>query len=129
MRRRLLPGPHVLLGFATLCDGAWGRPCRERDLPLVAPTVVGGMPLPFPCPHCGAVRSPAERAACLDPVRGFLWCPACRGRYRLDPTGLPLPSPLPPGARAAPCRVTVGGASWILDLNSEADVLDLLEAA
>jgi hypothetical protein len=54
MRRRLLSGPHVLLGFATLCDGAWGRPCPPAALPTVAPTCVGGVPLPFPCPHCGA---------------------------------------------------------------------------
>jgi len=131
MRRRLLPGPQVLLGFATLCDAAWGRPCRAADLPTVAPTCLGGVALPFPCPHCGQVRpvmADAEgRKAYSDPQRGFHWCPACRGRYRLDPAGVPLPAPLAPGARAAPCRVTLGGASWILDMNSQADVLDLLD--
>lgn len=131
-RRRLLGGPHVLLGFATLCDGAYGRPCPPAELPTVAPTCLGGVPLPFPCPHCGQVRKalvdPVEREEYYDKVRGFYWCPNCRGRYRLDTEGMPLPAPLQVGARSAPCRVTVGGASWILDMNSQADVLDFLEA-
>ncbi len=131
-RRRLLRGPFVLMGFADLCDAAYGRPCRPSELPTVAPTSIGGVPLPFPCPHCGQVRKemadPKLRKDYEDPVRGFYFCPACQGRYRLDPEGIPLPAPLQAGARAAPCRVTVGGASWILDMNSEADVLDFLEA-
>lgn len=130
-RRRLLPGP-VLLGFAQLFDAAWGRPCPATEIPTVAPTRLGGQALPFPCPHCGAVRprskDPAARDDYRDPVRGFCWCPACLGRYRLDREGIALPAPLRPGAQAAPCRVTVGGVSWILDMNSEPDDLDFLEA-
>ena len=130
-RRALLPGP-VLLGFGALFDADWGRPCKPSEIPTVTPTTIGGQVLPFPCPHCGAVRpqmaDPRARAEHRDPVRGFCICPACQGRYRLDPAGMPLPAPLQVGARCAPCRVTVGGVSWILDMNSEADVLDFLEA-
>lgn len=129
-RRQLLPGP-VLLGFATLYDAAWGTPCPLEKMPMVAPSCIGGVALPFPCPHCGAVRpemaDPQQRGAYCDPARGFFFCPACRGRYRLE-AGAPLPVPLRVGAQAAPCRVRLGGASWILDLQSMADDLDLLEA-
>lgn len=131
-RRPPLGGSHVLMGFATLCDAAYGRPCPPHKVPTVAPTALGGVLLPFPCPHCGEVRpemvDPAKRQAYRDPQRGHLWCPGCRGRYHLDVLGTPLPAPLGPGAACAPCRVTVGGASWILDLQSEADDLDFLEA-
>lgn len=131
MRRRLLPGP-VLMGFSTLFDAAWGNPCAPSEIPTLSPTCIGGVPLPFPCPHCGQVRKamadPKARLGYTDPVRGFSWCPACGGRFRLDAVGIALPAPLQVGARAAPCLVTLGSASWILDMNSEADDLDFLEA-
>lgn len=131
-RRPPLGGPFVLMGFATLCDGAYGRPCAPHKLPTVAPTALGGVLLPFPCPHCGKVcpevLDKERQAAYRDPIRGHSWCPSCRGRYHLDVLGTELPRPLQPGAACAPCRVTVGGASWILDLQSEADDLDFLES-
>lgn len=127
-RRRLLPGA-VLVGFAPLFDAAWGNPCPPHQIPTVAPSCIGGVALPFPCPHCGAVRpemADGRRTAYRDPQRGFSWCPACRGRYRLE-AGAPLPVPLAPGAQAAPCRVTVGGVCWIIDIQNQADDLDLLD--
>ena len=52
-RRLLLPGP-VLMGFADLYDAAYGNPCPPDKMPVVTPTLIGGVALPFPCPHCGA---------------------------------------------------------------------------
>lgn len=130
-RRRLLPGP-VLMGFATLFDAAWGNPCPPGGIPAVTPTIVGGAALPFPCPHCGAAVLQAAGASSMrrayhDPVRGFSWCPACGGRYRIDAAGAPPGRAIEAGAAAAPCRVRLGGVSWILDMNSLADDLDFLE--
>lgn len=129
-RRLLLPGP-VLLGFADLFDAAYGRPCAASEIPLVTPTAIGGALLPWPCPHCGAVRpqmaTAQGRAEHSDPQRGFYFCPACEGRYRLAP-GAPPPVAIAAGAHAAPCRVELGGVSWIIDMNRLADDLDFLEA-
>ena len=109
MTRVLLPGP-PLIGFATLFDGAYGNPATPRPYPRVAPAHVGGVLLPFPCPHCHKVAPaavhPRRRKGYCDKERGFSWCPACRGRYVLDPQGAPLAQGLPPGAVAAPAQVT-----------------------
>ena len=106
-RRLLLPGP-VLLGFADLFDAAYGRPCAASEIPLVTPTAIGGALLPFSCPHCGAVRpqmaTAQGRAEHSDPQRGFYFCPACEGRYRLAPGAPP----------AAP--IDLAGAVWDLIL-------------
>lgn len=131
--RRLLAGP-VLLGFADLFDAAWGCPCSPAKMPTLTPTCIGGTLLPFNCPHCGAVRpvmtDPKKRDAYRDPWRDFYWCPACQGRYRLDTVGAPLAAPILPGARAAPARVTIGGAAYLVGVQGvPGDDLDLLEAA
>lgn len=127
-RRILLSGP-VLLGFADLFDAAYGRPCPPSEIPTVTPSAIGGAALPFPCPHCGAVRpqmvDKEARAEYADPERGFFFCPACEGRYRLGASAS-LPAEVHPGDAAAPCRVALGGASWIVMMNSMADDLDFL---
>jgi hypothetical protein len=111
-RRALIPGP-PLLGFADAFDGAYGDPETPRPYPRVTPARVGGALLPFPCPHCGAVRSEAvdarRRLWYLDEERGHSWCPRCRGRYILNTEGAPLPAPLPAGATYAPAAVDRGG--------------------
>ena len=128
--RALIPGP-VLLGFADLFDEAWGKP-GAGPIPVVTPTAIGGALLPFACPHCGAARKaavdPRLREGYRDPWRCFSWCPACRGRYRLNTDGGPLPAPMLPGAKAAPAQVAVGRASYVTCDLPRAGDLDLLGA-
>lgn len=106
--RKLLSGP-VMLGFATYFDGAFGDPSTPRPYAIVRPASVGGILLPFPCPHCEAVRAeavdPLKRDGYADKDRGFSWCPACQGRYVLDLNGVPLAKSLPAGATHAPAQV------------------------
>ena len=101
-----------LLGFADLFDGAYGNPRTPKPYPRVTPACVGGVLLPFPCPHCGKVRAqavdPRRRAGYCDKGRGFSWCPACGGRYVLAREGVPLASSLPAGATSAPALVERG---------------------
>ena len=111
-RPRLIPGA-VLVGFAELFDQAYGDPRTPRPYPRVTPSKLGATLLPFPCPHCAAVRDvvvdPRRPGFYDDPARAFSWCPACRGRFVLDRKGMPLAEALPPGARAAPARVERAG--------------------
>jgi len=132
MRRRrwLISGP-VLLGFASVFDAAYGNPKTPRPYPRVTPSHVGGVLLPFPCPHCGAVRKePVDRKKAdgyRDKERGFAWCPACRGRYVMNRDGVALVGALPKGADAAPAFVERDGARDVLALRVE-DGLDVLGA-
>lgn len=103
----LLPGP-PLLGFALIFDEAYGKPSL-LSYPRVTPSRIGDILLPFPCVHCGAVRSetinPKKRDGYRDKYRGFSFCPSCQGRYILNLAGTPLTKELPPGAFFAPAHV------------------------
>lgn len=127
--RRLLAGPSMV-GFASWFDSGWGKPCAPADVPTVIPTAIGGVPLPFSCPHCGAVRpvmaDPKKRERFRDPWRNHFWCPACLGRYRLDAAATP-PAPIEPGSAAAPARVVIGGQTYLLPVSGAvANDLDML---
>ena len=130
MRRRrwLINGP-VLLGFADVFDASFGDPKTPRPYPRVTPSHVGGVLLPFPCPHCGAVRGePVHKKKSegyRDRERGFSWCPACRGRYVMNRDGLPLVDDLPAGAPAAPARVERNGKSEVVGLLTADGLNDL----
>ena len=129
MRKRyLLPGP-VLLGFCDFFDQAWGKPSAE-PLPVLAPTTIGGVPLPFPCPHCGAVHPVLQDRKLMDkyrdPWRDFSWCPSCQGRYRLT-RGASPPAPIPLGAAAAPTLAVVGGKACVIQPVQVGCDLDMLE--
>lgn len=130
-RRRLIRGP-VLLGFAQAFDRASGREDTPRPYPVITPSRVGGVLLPFQCPHCGAVCSetvdPKRRKGYTDKERGFSWCPRCRRRYIVNLEGMPLAEALPAGATFAPARVERGDKVETLDGPRE-DGLDLLGAA
>jgi hypothetical protein len=121
-RPRLIPGA-VLVGFAELFDRAYGDPRTPRPYPRVTPSRLGGTLLPFPCPHCRAVRDvvvdPRRRDFYHDAARDFSWCPACRGRYVIDRKGMPLARALEPGARAAPARIERDGSVEFLDVEAE----------
>jgi hypothetical protein len=118
-RKLLIPGP-VLVGFSALFDQAHGDPRTPRPYVKVTPTAIGGMLVPFPCPHCGAVRSavidPKTRLGYHDKERDFSWCPACRKRYVINPKGAALVGALPPGATHAPALVERAGISEVIGL-------------
>lgn len=118
-RRVLIPGP-VLLGFATMFDQSYGDPKTPRPYPKVTPSCVGGVLLPFKCPHCSAVRSvvidPKTRLGYRDTERGFSWCPACTKRYDICLEGTPLKKPLPAGATHAPALVERGDKTTVVGL-------------
>ena len=116
------------MGFMEAFDRVSGREDTPRPYPNVTPSRVGGVLLPFQCPHCGAVRPEAvdgKRRHYYDKKRGFSWCPACRGRYVIHPEGMPLQEALPPGATFAPARIEKGGQVEVLAAPSE-NGLDLL---
>lgn len=129
-RRILLPGP-VLIGFADLFDRSYGDPRTSLPLVKVTPSCIGGVLLPFTCPHCGAVRSAVidakTRLGYYDKERGFSWCPTCRGRYIIQPKGRPLEKALPAGATHAPALVERGDTAELVGL-ATADGLDMLGA-
>jgi len=128
---KLIPGP-ALLGFADLFDGAYGDPKTRAPYPLVTPSSLSGVLLPFPCPHCGDVRpemvDPKKRAGYSDPERCFFWCPTCRGRYVLSSQGMPLAEGLPAGATAAPARIERRGGKVEMLAPSVGGALHLLGA-
>jgi hypothetical protein len=110
--RVLVPGP-VLIGFGDVFDASYGDPRTPRPYPKVTPSRVGNVLLPFPCPHCGAIRTavidPKTRNTYRDADRGFSWCPSCQKRFIIDPAGTPLTKALPAGATYAPALVDRGG--------------------
>ena len=126
--RVLIPGP-VLLGFGEIFDRSYGRHDTPRPYPKVTPSCMGEVLLPFPCPHCNAVRSAVvdrkTRLGYYDKNREFSWCPACRGRYVINPTGTPLVGALPEGATCAPALVERRGKTEVLGLLAESG-LDVL---
>ena len=114
MKYLRIHGP-VLVGFDLLFDRSYGDPSTPRPYPRVTPTAIGGKLIPFPCPHCGAVR-PAllhdkRGPGYTDHDRGFSWCPACGGRFVLDRRGRALARKLAVGAEWAPALVERKGES------------------
>jgi len=133
-RRRhkvLIPGP-VLVGFSEFFDRSYGDPRTPRPYPKVTPSCVGGVLLPFPCPHCSAAHSavidPKTRLGYFDKERDFSWCPSCQGRYEIIPEGQPLIGALPAGATHAPALVERRGKKTELVGMIGADGLDSLGA-
>ncbi len=118
-RRLLIPGP-VLIGFGQVFDQSYGDPRTKLPYPRVTPSCIGAVLLPYPCPHCKAVRSqvidPKTRLGYYDAERKFSWCPSCRGRYVVNPKGTPLTKSLPPGVDHAPALVERGGKSEVIGL-------------
>lgn len=104
----LIPGPH-LLGFMTAFDESRGSPNTPWPYPIVIPSAVGSVLLPFPCPHCKKTCAdhvhPTRRWHHFDKERKFCWCPACRGRFFVDRRGQLLVEPLAAGSLVAPARV------------------------
>lgn len=131
-RKVLIPGP-VLVGFATLFDQSYGDPRTPRPYPKVTPSCVGGVLLPFPCPHCSAVRpaviDPKTRVGYWDEERGFSWCPACGKRYVIKSKGTPLVGEIPAGATHAPALVERGDKTEVVGLLVAADGFDTLGAS
>lgn len=127
-RKVLLPGP-VLIGFSEMFDRSYGDPKTPRPYVKIMPSCVGGVLLPFPCPHCGEVRSavidPKKRLGYYDRERSFSWCPSCRKRYVIEPKGQPLTEPLSIGATHAPALVKRGEKTELIGLPSP-DGLDVL---
>jgi len=119
MRSIYITGP-VLIGFNALFERSYGDPKTKGPYPKVIPSVVGGVQLAFPCPHCAAIRPAVvdkkTRLGYYDADRKFSWCPACRGRYVIDQEGQPLTEPLEPGAEYAPATVEIGGVKRTLRL-------------
>jgi hypothetical protein len=115
---RLLKGP-VLIGFATAFDSASGDSETEYPYPIVTPSAVGPILLPFCCPHCGAdcgaLVDPERRLNYYDKLRKFSWCPsaACRKRFFVDRGGMPLPRDLYAGSKVAPSKVARDGKEEI----------------
>ena len=130
-RKVLIPGP-VLVGFSEFFDRSYGDPRTPRPYPKVTPSCVGGVLLPFPCPHCSAVRSavidPKKRLGYFDKERDFSWCPSCQGRYEIIPEGQPLIGTLPAGATHAPALVERGKKTELVGMIG-ADGLDVLGAS
>lgn len=128
-RRRLIHGT-PLVGFLEAFEESCGRP--TPNMPIITPSRVGGVLLPFACPHCGAVRSETvdrgKRKQYTDKERGFSFCPVCLGRYIVNLEGMPLAEALPAGATSAPARIERGGKVEVLDGAKESG-LDLLGAA
>ena len=130
-KKLLLSGP-VLVGFADVFDRAFGNPNTPRPYPKVTPSSVGGVLLPFPCPHCEAVCPsvihPKTRVGYWDKQRDFSWCPACKGRYCINPKGQALVGELPAGATHAPALVERKGKSAVVGL-ATSDGLNMLGAS
>ena len=107
---RFLKGP-VLLGFAEMFDRTRGDEETPWPYPVVVPSAVGPVILPFSCPHCGTTCSelvdPKTRENYYDKERKFSWCPCpdCRKRFFVDRKGEPLAEVLPAGATVAPSKV------------------------
>lgn len=126
---RLLSGT-PLLGFATAFDAASGDETTPWPYPVVTPSAVGPVILPFHCPHCGTVCSelvdPNTREHYYDKLRKFSWCPCvdCRKRFFVDRKGTPLTSLLSAGAAVAPSKVERGGGDGIDALKSWAQETD-----
>jgi len=131
-RRLLLSGP-VLIGFGAIFSESSGRGNTPFPYPKVTPTIVSGVLLPFPCPHCTEVRSAVidakTRLGYFDKERGWSWCPACRGRYIVNPKGTPLAKDLPAGATHAPALVERAGKTEVVGLLAAADGLVMLGAS
>lgn len=121
-----------MIGFSEVFDAAYGNPNTPRPYPRVTPSCVGAALLPFPCPHCGAVRCepihPKKSEGYRDRERGFSWCPSCDGRYVLNRAGAPLVGTLPRGALHAPAVVERGGKRIVVGLHEE-DGLTLMGVA
>ena len=121
-RKVLLPGP-VLLGFGEIFDRSYGDPRTKKPYMRVTPSTVGGVLLPFECPHCGEVRAAVidrkTRLGYADKERGFSWCPACQGRYVIKPEGTPLIGELPAGAAHAPALIERGGKREVIGLHAK----------
>ncbi len=130
-RRYLIPGP-VLIGFGEMFDRSYGDPKTPLPYVRVTPTKIGGVLLPFPCPHCDEVRSVVvdskRKDHYRDSERGFSWCPACRKRYVINPEGQSLVGELPAGATHAPALVERCGERRMVGL-PKADGLNLLGVA
>lgn len=125
--RHLIRGP-VLIGFMEAFSEASGRDDTPRPYVKVTPSRVGPILLPFKCPHCSAVRAEVvdarKRNAYRDNERGFSWCPACRMRYVINPTGTLLADALPAGASYAPALVDRGDGKPALVGMTESSFLD-----
>ena len=119
-RTRLLPGPAVC-GFWGLFDADYGDPSTPRPYPRVTPSALGGVTLPFRCPHCKRIRADfadgAEREKYHDARDGHgnYWCPDCGGRFDLALPGAPLAAALPAGSVVAPSRVERAGRLEVQD--------------
>ena len=104
-------------------DRAHGSPKTPRPYPNVTPSTMCGVLLPFPCPHCGEVRASVidrkTRLGYYDSQRKFSWCPACDGRYVIEPEGTPLIGELPAGATHAPALVTRGEKREVIGLHAK----------
>ena len=127
-RRVLLRGPS-LVGFFELFDNSCGDPSTPLPYAKVKPAVVGGVLLPFACPHCGAVKPEmvhTKRALNYKDGRGFSWCPACKKRYFLDEKGAPLSGEIEVGATCAPAVVERGGKITVVSGRTASDGLQLL---
>jgi uncharacterized Zn-finger protein len=128
-RRLLLRGP-VLIGFNEMFADASGREDTPRPYVTVKPALVGGVLLPFECPHCEAVKPEMvhpKRSQDYKDERGFSWCPGCRVRYVLDEKGAPLAEGVEVGATHAPAVIERGGKTAVIGGRST-DGLKLLGA-
>ena len=123
--RPLISGP-VLVGFGRLFDAAWGNPKTPGPYPKVTPSRVGDTLLPFQCPHCGKVRSVVvgkKKMRYFDPVRGFSWCPGCKGRYIVNYRGMELIGEFDPKAVHAPALVERSGKVETIGNESALEVM------
>lgn len=116
---RLLKGP-VLIGFMSAFDSANGDADTEYPYPVVTPSALGPILLPFRCPHCGAdctaLVDPERRLNYYDKLRKFSWCPSatCRKRFFVNRAGMPLSCDLYTGSTLAPCKVERDGKEEII---------------
>ncbi len=120
----LISGP-VLLGFAMAFDECYGEPGNGLP-PIVTPTAIGGVLLPFACVHCGQVRPEpvsVHASKYRDPIRGHSWCPSCNGRYLLDSKGVPLSNELECSATHAPALINGKSQSKLLPSMSGLELL------
>jgi hypothetical protein len=105
------------VGFFELFAESSGREDTPRPYVTVKPAIVGGVLLPFSCPHCDTVKPEMvhpKRSANYKDERGFSWCPACRMRYVLDENGAPLSGDIEVGATHAPAVLERDGKKLIL---------------
>lgn len=91
---RHLPGPS-LMGFYGMFERDFGDPSTNPVKCTVAPSCIGAVLLPFPCPRCGRTvdfSNPSTRNEYRDqrPGRANHWCPWCGFRFRLDSRGVPV---------------------------------------